>query len=556
MNNNHKKYPVKILMWSLLMVLSAIWAAIDNFSLVPFAGSWEGGLGFYLKVISGDTSVWFTNVLDHIFIIGELLTWIDFKFFGGVAISIVTLTYFLFFSSAIIFCLFLKELIYTSKSKAEYLSLSAIVFAWIFLYMQAENMLNGWSFHNVAINFISILTFFLLYKNETDPNSIIYKLAIIFLSLLASLTTISGVLLAPIIFLYLLFFSKDRKWSLVFIALILLSFYFYIKFGSEVVGKNSSRVALILHQPLDYLKFLFTYIGNPFWHLIHLNKVGKNIAFIMGVIFLVLSTRAFVQEIHKKNLSQLNLSLLFFIIFSVCFACSVTYGRFENGIDQALVGRYSTQAIFSWAALFVLYSPFIIKRMKESNYIFYVLSFFLIFFMSLNQTKALRFHNEISNINLAGLAITMGVYDKNLIENSVWHPVSDVIEISRKGKNNNVGYVNFYPYSEVDKSIDLPKKFTSCQIAFDENYLVENDNRYYYISGALRINTDINKAPSKILYLLDKPGKNIIGYVLTRKKHIFNNHYNFFFKGYYKNLGDKGFTIATRNEICSNELVQ
>ena len=519
------------------MVLSAVWASIDNFSLVPFAGSWEGGLGFYLKIISGDYSVWLTNVLDHIFILGELLTWLDFRFFGGISVSIIILAFSLFSLSAILFCLLLKEINYAHKNRNAYISLSAILFAWIFLYMQAENMLNGWSFHNIAINFFSVLTFFLLYKNQTNSNNFYYKIAVIFICLLSSLTVISGLLLSPIVFIYIFFFGKEKKWSIAFILLTIISFYFYLKFGTEVVGKNSSRISLILGQPLDYLKFLLTYIGNPFWHLIHLNKFGKNFALLMGLIYLVLFFNSFIKEICKKKHSQINLALLFFIIFSIFFACSVSYGRFENGIDQALVGRYSTQAIFSWAALFVLYSPYFVNQIKRPNKFFYSYSFLLIFLMSLNQTKALRFHNEISNINLAGLAISMGVSDQKLIEDSVWHSAHRVIEITREAKEKKIGFINFYPYNQIGKPFPFFSNVKSCNVKLQNNYLLENDNRYNFFTGDFY---DVqNKKIPKFLYLFDE-SRNIIGYALTGKiSKLEKSGSNYGFKGYYLNRAEE-----------------
>jgi hypothetical protein len=156
--------------------------------------------------------------------------------------------------------------------------------------------------------------------------------------------------------------------------------------------------------------------------------------------------------------------------------------------------------------------------------------------MSLNQTKALRFHNEILNINLAGLAITMGVYDKDLIENSVWHSARDVIEITKKAKDNRIGFVNFYPYNRVNKDVSS-QIFYSCNIRLIENHVLKDDERANFFSGLF--STQPRQIP-RLVYVFNNYNK-IVGYALVGKVNIISSsqiYKGLGFKGYYFNRSD------------------
>jgi hypothetical protein len=220
------------------------------------------------------------------------------------------------------------------------------------------------------------------------------------------------------------------------------------------------------------------------------------------------------NEFKRSNKNQVDIAILFFIFFYICTVASITFGRFENGIDQALVGRYTTHAIFGWSALFLIYSPYLKNKIKKPSKGFIWLSYTLIFLMTLNQSKAMRLHNEISNKNLAGLAIAMGVNDQKLIENSVWHSSVEDIEIARKSKERGIGFVNIYPFSEIGKKLPLNHDYKSCNMTIQSNILVESDNRYNFFTGIISLE-DIKKMPQFIYVYNDL--EEIIGYGLAGK---------------------------------------
>jgi len=513
MKLNNNKHPIKIIIWSFLMLLLAVWGGVDNFSPVPFAGAWEGSLNFFLN--ASDAKSWLMNDLDHILLTTRVLTWIDIRFFGGVAILLIVLCYFFLFLSAIIFTYILKKKNNNKNFDRDDYSLIAILFAWLFLYMQSENYIWGHNIHTILINFLPLLAFVLLAGLKITERSTFYfkNLLILFLSALSALTNISGLLLPPIISIYYLLVKKNIRWAILYAFFACLMFYFYLNFGT-IAESSPGRIGLVFNEPFDFAHFFLTYLGNPFWHLIHLNKIGKTIAPLSGILFLVLFLMASFNEFKRSNKNQVDIAILFFIFFYICTVASITFGRFENGIDQALVGRYTTHAIFGWSALFLIYSPYLKNKIKKPSKGFIWLSYTLIFLMTLNQSKAMRLHNEISNKNLAGLAIAMGVNDQKLIENSVWHSSVEDIEIARKSKERGIGFVNIYPFSEIGKKLPLNHDYKSCNMTIQSNILVESDNRYNFFTGIFSLE-DIKKMPQFIYVYNDL--EEIIGYGLAGK---------------------------------------
>jgi hypothetical protein len=543
----NNKYPIKIIIWSFLMFFLAVWGGIDNFSPVPFAGAWEGSLNFYLNV--SDAKSWLMNELDHILLTTRALTWLDIRFFGGIAILLIVLCYFFLALSAVIFAYILRQKNKNKFDKEDY-TLLAFLFAWLYLFMQSENYIWGHNIHTILINFLPLLTFVLLAGLKINEHSTFFfkSLLILFLSALSALTNISGLLVFPITSMYYLLIKKNIRWAILYAFFACLMFYFYLNFGT-IAESSPGRIGLVLNEPLDFSHFFLTYLGNPFWHLIHLNKIGKTIALLSGILFLILFLIASFNEIKSSRKSQVDIAILFFIFFYICSVASITFGRFENGIDQALVGRYTTHAIFGWSALFLIYSPYLKNKIKKPSKGFIWLSYTLIFLMTLNQSKAMRLHNEISNKNLAGLAIVMGVNDQKLIENSVWHSSVEDIEIARNSKERGIGFVNVFPFSQVGKEVLFESNYQECDSVLQSNNVVENDSQYNFFTGIF--NSTEKKEIPKFLFVYDKSEK-LIGYALAGnlfKKDITTSKYGF--KGYYLSQDDPDMIkIMSLNPKC------
>jgi hypothetical protein len=526
------KFQKFVFFWSVLMVFFSVWGAISSYSLIPFADQWANFYGFYLNVSDGAYQAWLNLELDHMIILSRALYWIDFKFFGGLSIFLIFLSYLLTFLSALIFAVLIKKSISQKFLSYGNYWILFFVFPWLFLYMQSQNLIWGYNIHFILINLLPLLVFSLLYLSHIGVNVNTNKSIAIVIGALSVLCAISGLLVLPIMLLYFIFLDKNKRWIIILLPLIILTWFFYLHFGT-LSHESVGNFEFILSNPFEAINFFLLYLGAPFWHLIHLNMFGKIAASLFGLIFVILFCFGIYRELKKKNRSALNVSMLFFIIFIILSAIAITFGRSKNGLDQALVGRYTTQPIFAWASMLVIYAKDLASFYENKSRNFFYSLLLLIFLMTLNQTKALRLHNYIEPRDIAGLAIAMGVNDKKLIEGSVWSPSEYTLEIAKRGKDPAIGYFGIYPFSEIGKKVTFDNNYRSCNTILKSVNLVESDYQYSFFTGVFSAE-DIEKIP-KFIYVYNG-SREVIGYALSGKVlDIEKFSKNYGFKGYFLN---------------------
>jgi hypothetical protein len=507
------KFQKFVFFWSVLMVFFSVWGAISSYSLIPFADQWANFYGFYLNVSDGAYQAWLNLELDHMIILSRALYWIDFKFFGGLSIFLILLSYLLTFLSALIFAVLIKKSISQKFLSYGNYWIIFFVFPWLFLYMQSQNLIWGYNIHFILINLLPLLVFSLLYLSHIGVNVNTNKSIAIVIGALSVLCAISGLLVLPIMLLYFIFLDKNKRWIIILLPLIILTWFFYLHFGT--LGHESvGNFEFILSNPFEAINFFLLYLGAPFWHLIHLNMFGKIAASLFGLIFVILFCFGIYRELKKKNRSALNVSMLFFIIFIILSAIAITFGRSKNGLDQALVGRYTTQPIFAWASMMVIYAKDLASFYENKSRNFFYSLLLLIFLMTLNQSKALRLHNYIEPRDLAGLAIAMEVNDKKLIEGSVWSESEYTIDIARRAKAARIGYFELFPFNRIGKTVTAPKILPQCEGSLGNYLPINTDVKYNRIEGEI-YNKLENKAPS-FVYIIS-PDDKVVGYALAGK---------------------------------------
>src|SRR5690606_30939213 len=128
-----------------------------------------------------------------------------------------------------------------------------------------------------------------------------------------------------------------------------------------------------------------------FYYFFGKGDLGIYIAQAMGFFLVVSCLRFTLRYLRSPQSNSLNLALLAFSLYIGATAFATGGGRLIFGIEPT--GRYMTPALTAWAALLMLYVPYLIKVGSERTIRKWVGVFgILLVLMFARQIKALESH--------------------------------------------------------------------------------------------------------------------------------------------------------------------
>jgi hypothetical protein len=519
----------KYKLWSVCMFLAFLWGGICNYSPVPFGDMWKQ----YITMETLGSGVWFEPFNNHLPILSRIFYWADLKYFGGIFVFLIISSYFLTLINA---KLFLNLLENQTKKNHKFGYLESLIFGLSISWMQSENFTWGFNIHYILVNFTSFISFYFLYKSSLIQSKKDFYIVIsILFSIISIFTLGNGILILPLLIFGLLILKDYLRALFVAIFGMLLVLIFIKNYGY-----NPNLISLP-GNTVSFLLYIFLFIGSPIWHLIHLGAVGKFLSIVSGIFFTWTVFYKFrnLLNCNKKNkFKHLELFLFLFLAYVLCTAILTSIARSSlYGYDQALVGRYSTIALSGWIAFIILYNKEITLLCKKYITTSKIMILIIMVLISLVQTKAIRFHNNLNPRSEAALALKIGVNDENLITNSL-HIKSEVaLELTRLLNDKKTTVFSRYPLSEINSNFktdrikyNLDDYCAGTIISLDS---LPKDSNYLKITGYI-FNIDKHFTPKLIYFYTEK--EILIGYGLTKKninhKEILSVHGNLIGVGY------------------------
>jgi hypothetical protein len=210
----------------------------------------------------------------------------------------------------------------------------------------------------VLVLTFAVLAFYFLRALGRDTSRKLPFLAALASATLASLSSAQGLLVWPVGFVQLLVGQPRRRtkwflvgsWSLLGVAEWLVYFLGY-HIPAHTTAKPSDD---LVAGPLYFLRFFVTAMGSSlsWW---------QGPAFAIGLLLLALVGAGMFLIVKEGRLAEYSFwtSLL---LFSFLVLLSVTVGRAERGIDQALVSRYTTYSILGVVGLYAILAKLRLER--------------------------------------------------------------------------------------------------------------------------------------------------------------------------------------------------
>jgi hypothetical protein len=495
-------------------VTLAIIGGVRNYSPVPYWDMWDGYLGFYSEISTGNTSQWWAQHNEHRIFLARILFWIDISFFKGYGWFLIIINYVLIITSYLFFSMLLKEQYVSNVDHLFRKILNFLILILLFSWIQKNNLVWGFQNQFFLAQLLPLISFFLLHKSHlSHDRSRYYFLLACLIAVMSTGSMANGILALPllIIFALILHMNRIRIVTLILLSTITLGLYFY---NYQSPGGHGSLKYALLNNPIELLQFLLLYIGGPFSYL---SIIGSETLALAAGTFLILSAIVFAWKALKNpSTSSSQLVLLIFILYVGGTALGTGGGRLILGIEQALVSRYQTPVLMAWVALLILYAPIMANKVK--NQVIRSLPFLLIPLLLLpKQLQSIEIQqNSLFERWVAALALELGIKDQQQIT-SIFPSAEWALSISKFPAQKNLSIFGHPLIKDINKLIGqllVNNSLMLCSGNLGKISTIEGVNDYVRLEGWLF--TENAEAAPELIYIMNEAEK-IIGYALTGK---------------------------------------
>jgi len=255
---------------------------------------------------------------------------------------------------------------------------------------------------------------------------------------------------------------------------------------------------------------------------------GLIISIIAGHIFILLFICKS-KEIVANKFNSKSDYLLFFMLLVLISGFLTAIGRFEDGVMHSISGRYTTNTIFGWVVMMILYHSFFKKKFfihdKKNNTIkFKFILFVFLILISHNQFKAIKVDYDSHKIlsRSEGLvALSLGIKTDH---SNIPHLSENNINLYLDGKLF-IFKTNIFETLSNLANKNLLNRIEKEDLS-DLDIVTSKESNYTRISFATD-NIEIDK-----VYFKNRNG-NVIGYAISNSYFSFIKQKNKKFIGYF-----------------------
>ncbi|MDH1008780.1 hypothetical protein N5J43_22210 [Pseudomonas nicosulfuronedens] len=491
---------------AVLTLASTLVLEARNFSPVPYLDMWDGYIGFDIRLSQGDLAAWIYLHNEHRIIFSRLLFWLDMHVFGGTTLFLIVCNYFLAGAAAATFASISRHALPGPELRHARWTLYAVLTTFCFSWVQAENLSWGFQSQFFAAQLFPLLAVFLLWRS-TQVNWCFPVACVV--GFVSAGTMANGVLALPCLLLLALILRAGSVRVVILAALSTVTLLSYFH-GYHSNPEHGSISETILTRPLDMLRYVFLYLGNPIARLGAGARLGEaaGLFFCLSSLWLTWSTAQHWRE------RPIALCLLAYIAYLGATAFGTAGGRLVFGLEQALSGRYATPALMGWGALLILFAQHWAKRFSQSAGLQIAALLLMLCFIKLQVHHLKKEVDEPRWKMLAALAIEMGVRDEATIP-YVYNIFDRLAVYADDARQRNISIFANPAIQDVHEKLGqkMPIQSTStCQGTVDVVSAVKGDEKFRQVIGWI-YSPEHNQVPNR-LWITSADGT-IIGYALT-----------------------------------------
>ena len=432
--------------FALVMVGLAVVGGVLSYSPVPFWDMWGGYLGFFMRADDGDMVAWWDQANEHRIVLARLLFWVDLKWFGGASVFLIAANYFFVGISAFMFWRILRDAATTEKPATGEIVLGLFVTAWLFLWMQKENL--TWSYQSqfILAQLLPLCALHWLNKSVVEIRAKRHFLVACGFGVASVGTMANGILALPLMAFYALLMRQGliRVGILATLSVVMIFLYFH---NYNAVSKHGSLSQALRENPSGFIQYVLLYLGSPFHYLSGQGKFSKLIAQVATLVLVGSSAWFAIKALRKPRERTLQVAMLFFILYIGGTAFGTAGGRLIFGVDQALSSRYTTPVLMAWSALLVIFSPSILVSIRKSAK--FLLPFAVLGLLMFNlQRQALQSDDdELFERKIAALALELQIKDQIQVKH-IYPFVDELMPTADMASARNLSIFGMYPFRD------------------------------------------------------------------------------------------------------------
>lgn len=405
------KFLIPFYLLAIIQVIVCIGGLINHFSPIPFWDMWNGYLEFYTHILNGEYKYIFLQHNEHRIVLTKLLFLIDLGVFGGKSYFLLIINLILMLLIVWQFFKFIDKL-FIDKNLYYRNLIKLFILILLFSWTQHENITWGFQSQFYLAYLVPFFSFYLMaIFKETNQNKYFYYSCI--LAALSSYTMANGILTSLLIVIMTFLFRLDK--IKIFIAIIICIVNYIIFFNDyQSIDRQGNVLEYLINSPIDFLLYIFTYLGSPFFYLF---KHNIQVSEIFGFILVMCMIFIIIKYFKRILLNYFLIAMIIQQIYIFLTALVTASGRFSFGIEQAISSRYTTPVLISWAILFILLFYFFNQQKfflsKSKYFIILIISLFFTFyqFTSLKNENGMKLERK-----LGALAIAMNIKDTKAIQ--------------------------------------------------------------------------------------------------------------------------------------------
>ena len=421
--------PVAALVRSIFMVLAfavatlAVIGGVLGFSAVPYWDMWAAHLAFFLNLPDSGPGVWWSQHVEHRILLGRLLFYADLQWFGGAGWPLIVTNYVLVLGTTALFLTALRDARGNQHDPLVTPALGPLLVAWLWSWMQAENLLWGLQGKFFLAQLLPALAFYLLYLSARAPTGRL-AFAGACVAGVASLGTMANGMLALPLLTLLALVSRQPAVRVAWLAgLSALGLALYLHDFSTAHGHGSFAHTL-RDNPLGLVPYVLLYLGSPFHYLAGGGSTGNLAGALAGGVLLGLTGWRGVRFLRGPRRLTLEAALLAFIAYIAATALATGGGRLLLGVEQALSSRYTTPALMAWAALLLLNVRFLTRQSPSMRLGFLAVALLLGLSLLNLQLQAITPDDTRFRRDAAALTLSLQIHDQERIQ--AVYPEADI----------------------------------------------------------------------------------------------------------------------------------
>ena len=477
---------------------------------------WDGYLDFFVRTGTEGPSAWWAQHNEHRIVLARGLFWLDIRVFGGRSAFLIACNVALLAGNCALLLTMLREAGGSSRW------LGGFVVAWLFLWIQNENLTWGFQSQFFFAQLLPLASFYLMHRTASTlgRGHGVFALALA-CGLLSLGTMANGVLALPLMTAYAIVAKMGwrRIGVLAGLSAASLLIYFY---GYDTPSGQGSHSQAVRERPVELLRFIAAYLGGPFAYLAGLGTTQVAVGVVAGAALMSASLYHAQRLVRSERVDTLSLALLAYIVYVGGTAFGTSVSRASLGIAGATTSRYMTPVLMAWAALLLLQLKRSQPSQKPLSIGWAALAALLLIPMALLQQSALKPQSDFRfERRVAALALELGVDDEVQIKNV--YPISQrAMSVARIPREANLSIFGVVPFRDAAKSIGtfaetpVANPGDRCVGAIENVEAIAGDAGHLRVTGWFFAHSRSTTSP-EVGTLVDTGGR-IAGFVLTGRK--------------------------------------